>query len=126
MQENGLSEVYPFSDFKHDSVCGGIIYGQSNIPIDSIAFYKGEVVTICDSVYETKLDAKSGITFLDIGGNFPKQPLTVVIFKKDAPAFPEQPESIYRNKNVCVTGRITEYKGKLQIVVQKPQEIVVE
>lgn len=86
------------------------VNGQTKVAIDSIAYYKNQMVTVSDSVNQTKLDAKSGITFLDVGGHFPKQLLTIVIFKKDALNFPVRPEDLYRAKKISVTGRITEYK----------------
>lgn len=40
--------------------------------------------------------------------------------------FPGKPEKDYANKNVCVTGKLIDYKGKPEIVATKPAEIKIE
>ncbi|WP_281168234.1 hypothetical protein [Pedobacter glucosidilyticus] len=31
--------------------------------------------------------------------------------------FPKVPATLYNHKRMCVTGKLTEYKGKLQLVI---------
>jgi len=49
---------------------------------------------------------------------------TVVINQTDFGKFPEPPETLYRDKDVKVFGRIVEYRGKPEIVVTEPDQIV--
>jgi DNA/RNA endonuclease YhcR with UshA esterase domain len=99
---------------------------QTKISIDSVNNYKGKLVTICDKVYGIKSLEKSQITFIDLGAAYPDAPLTVVILGKDKANFTKSPETLYAGKHVCVTGTIKEYKGKLEIDVETPKEIVVQ
>lgn len=61
-----------------------------------------------------------------MGASYPNSPLTVVIFTKDLVNFKDSPDKLYNGKEICVTGKINEYKGKTQIVVTKAAEIEVE
>jgi hypothetical protein len=88
---------------------------KASIIIYQAPQYLNKLVTICDSVYSTK--ALEKLTFLNFGGNFPNAPLTLVVFKSDAAKFPQAPTTLYNHKRICVTGTLTEYKGKLQLVV---------
>lgn len=99
---------------------------QKKIPIDSVTSHKGELVTVCGKVYGTKFLEKSQITFIDLGAPYPDAPLTLVIFEKDKANFPQSPETLYADKQICVTGVIKEYKGKLEIDVENPKEIVIQ
>ncbi|GEO08319.1 hypothetical protein [Segetibacter aerophilus] len=99
-----------------------VSFAQTKISVDSVKAYIGKTVTVCSRVYGVKELEK--VNFVNIGGAYPNSPLTVVIFAKDKNAFKSLPE--YDNKNVCVTGKVEDYKGKPQIVITKPDEIVVE
>ena len=101
-------------------------FAQKKISIDSVNYHKNEMVTVCGKVYETKFSEESQTTFIDLGGAYPNALLTVVIFGKDIANFKEAPEILYKDKNICVTGVIKEYKTKDEIIVSKPEEIVVE
>lgn len=52
---------------------------QSTISIKDISKHIGETVTICDSVYITR--ALPNLTLINLGAEFPKQLLTMVIYK---------------------------------------------
>lgn len=101
-------------------------FAQTKIPVDSVSSHKGETVTVCGKVYGTKFLEKSQITFIDLGAAYPDAPLTVVILGKDKANFPKDPKTVYADKQICVTGMIKEYKGKLEIDVESPKEIVVQ
>jgi len=64
---------------------------------------------------------RNGITYLNIDGKFPDNIFTGVIFKKDASVFENIKE--LEGKNVELTGKIEEYKGKPQIILKKPEQI---
>lgn len=71
-------------------------------------------------------DGKGAPTLLNAGAKYPDAPLTVVIFGESRPAFSNKPEEFYVDKNVCITGRITMYKGKPQMVISKQADIIVK
>jgi micrococcal nuclease len=46
-----------------------------------------------------------------------------VIFGPDRSKFPDAPELYYKNKKICVTGTIKQYKGVPEIIVTDPSQI---
>jgi DNA/RNA endonuclease YhcR with UshA esterase domain len=66
------------------------------------------------------------ITFINLGAAYPNSLLTVVIHADDRGNFPQPVETMYDNKNVCVTGTITEFKGRPQITISNPKEIAIQ
>jgi DNA/RNA endonuclease YhcR with UshA esterase domain len=100
------------------------VKSQTLILAKDAAQYVGKNVTICDSVYSTK--ALDKVTLINLGGNYPKELITVVVNKEDVSKFSSEPASMYLGNNICVTGIVTEFKGKMQIVVTEPKQIVVK
>ena len=97
---------------------------QFKVPLDSLNQYIGKRVTVCSEVYGIKTTDK--VTFINVGAKYPNAPLTIVIFKKDLDAnFTTSPEKLYGNQPICVTGVVKDYKGKTEIVVSSPEEIIV-
>ncbi len=96
---------------------------QTTIAIKDVAKHIGEEVTICDSVYTTR--ALANLTLINLGAEFPKQLLTVVIYKADLAKFKE-PEKTYLNKKMCVTGKLVLFNEKPQIVVTEPKQLVLK
>ena len=85
--------------------------------------YIGKKEVVCSEVYEVK--ELSCVSFLDLGANYPDNPLTIVVFARDLGKFTSGLE-ISDHKNICVTGTIQEYKGKPEIIITSPQEITVQ
>ncbi len=61
--------------------------------------------------------------FLNFHPNF-RNNFTALIREKDLEAFPTPPERMYRDKYVAVRGRVIKYRGKPEIVIESPAEIV--
>ncbi|MBO9674671.1 MAG: hypothetical protein J7577_14585 [Sphingobacteriaceae bacterium] len=104
----------------------GSFYAKSQTLVlaKDAAKYVGKNVTICDSVYSTKgLDK---LTLINLGGAYPKELITIVINKQDESKFPSEPNSMFMGNKICVTGIISEFKGKQQIIVTDPKQIVVK
>ena len=102
------------------------LFAQEKISIDSVSKHIGEAVTVCSKVFGTKFLDKSQVTFLNVGAQYPDALLTIVIFGKDRINFKENPETMYADKQICVTGFIKQYKGKEEIIVSHPEEIKVQ
>lgn len=96
---------------------------QKMIDVKDAAKHVGETLTVCGKVFSTKLITPSNITFLDLGGFHPNQLLTIVIKGEDRSKFNGKPEEDYKNKDICVTGTIIDYKGKPEIVLSDPKDI---
>jgi DNA/RNA endonuclease YhcR with UshA esterase domain len=84
----------------------------------------GEVVTVCGTVASTRYasSTRGKPTFLNLGKAYPNQIFTVMIWGEDREKFGE-PEEKYRDKNICVTGLISIYRGVPEIVVKDPKDI---
>ena len=95
------------------------------INIAQAADYEGQMVTVCSKVYGTKYmeSSKSKPTFLDLGADYPNELLTVFIEEVDRANFTNKPEDFYKNKEVCITGKIKRHKGRVEINVTKQDEI---
>ncbi len=83
----------------------------------------GKEVTICARVYSIR--ATTAITQVSVGEAYPNNPLTIIVFAKNYANFTIPPEEMLKDKNICVKGKIELYKGKPQIIVEKPGEITV-
>lgn len=105
-----------------------LAFCQKETNIDSLGNHVGERVTVCNKVYGTKFleRANKQPTFLNLGGSYPDNPLTVVIFGDDRKNFKEPPEVMYDGKEICVTGEVKEFKGKPEIIVNTSDEIIIE
>ena len=84
----------------------------------------GKEKTVCGLVAATRYleSSASKPTFLNFDKPNPNQTFTVVIFGEDRKKFGE-PEVAYRDKKICVTGKIEEYRGSPQIVAKEPKQI---
>jgi hypothetical protein len=83
--------------------------------------------TVCGKVVNTRyLDqSASKITFLNFDKPFPECPFTAVIQGVNRAKFGE-PEKLYLNKSLCVTGKIDLYNDRPQIVLIEPDQVKVE
>lgn len=100
-----------------------VIEGAIDIDITKASEYEGKLVLICSRVYSTKVLESNGMTFLNVGGAYPESPLTVVIYKDSLNNFDFKPADYYKEKDICVSGKIKIYKGKPEIIVTKASEI---
>jgi hypothetical protein len=85
----------------------------------------GEVQTVCGKVASTHYAprSKGQPTFLNLDEPYPNQIFTILIWGSDRPKF-GTPESKYQDSRVCVTGKITSYRGTPEIVATEPDQIV--
>jgi|SRR6185312_11690854 len=101
---------------------------QSKVSIDSLSFHIGDSITVCSKVFSARYLEQSNRqpTFLDLGADYPNNLLTVVIFGENRQKFTGFPEVLFANKNICVTGKLEDYKGRPEIVVSNPDQIRIE
>lgn len=84
----------------------------------------GEVQTVCGKVVSTHFAAQSKgqPTFLNLDEPYPNEIFTILIWGSDRAKF-GAPETKYQNASVCVTGKITSYRGRVEIVATEPSQI---
>ena len=87
----------------------------------------GEYATVCGKVVSTKYADRSNNqpTFLNLDKAYPDHIFTIVIWGDDRPAF-GKPERIYSGKKACAKGRISQYKGRPQIVATSPEQLWID
>lgn len=87
--------------------------------------YIGKEVTVCGKVYGGKFlaQAKGTPTLINMGAAYPNSPFTIVIFGESRNRFSYKPEEYLNGKQVCISGKVKEFKGKPEIVVSAPDQI---
>jgi hypothetical protein len=87
----------------------------------------GEQAVVCGKVASTRYASttRGKPTFLNLDKPYPSQVFTVLIWGENREKF-GSPEEKYRDRQVCVTGTITEYRKAPEIVVRDPQSIEVQ
>ncbi len=105
---------------------------ESNFPANSIsaneaAQHVGSWKTVCGQVASSNWASTSRgqPTFLNLDQPYPNQIFTVVIWGQNRFRFSSPPEELYRNRFVCATGAIAEYRGVPQVVINMPRQITV-
>ncbi|MCW3091200.1 MAG: hypothetical protein JWP81_2269 [Ferruginibacter sp.] len=103
-------------------------FAQQEINVADVAKHDGDSVTVCTRIFGARYfeNGKGAPTLLNAGAKYPDAPLTIVIYGENRTAFANKPEEFYIDKNVCITGRISMFKGKPQIVVAKESDIVIK
>ncbi|MGQ9800818.1 MAG: hypothetical protein ACUVRL_04040 [Candidatus Saccharicenans sp.] len=82
--------------------------------------YYGQTVWVRGTVVAANNTGK--VCFLNFHRNW-RRYFTAVIFASDFHRFPQPPEKLYLNREVRVYGRIREYQGKPEIIVDRPEQI---
>jgi hypothetical protein len=100
---------------------------SSKITAPQAKDHVGEVQTVCGKAVSTRyaLGSKGQPTFLNLDQPYPKEIFTILIWGEDRSKF-GAPETEYRGKNVCVTGKITSYRGTPEIVATESSQIVAQ
>lgn len=89
-------------------------------PVDARA-HIGQRVTVEGIVDQVFLDRRSGVTFLDMGGRYPGNAFTAVIFPENADKFADV-EGL-EGRNVAVTGVVRLYRGRPEIILENPAQL---
>lgn len=82
--------------------------------------YYGQTVTVAGKVVAAKNTGKA--CFLNFHPDW-KRTFTAVIFASDFGRFPSAPEDLFLGREVRVTGRVREYRGKPEMVIEAPSQI---
>ena len=88
----------------------------------------GETATVCGLVASARgfESPDGGRSYLNFDRPFPNQTFAVMIEGANRAKFKTPPDLLFNGKNICVTGSIVNYRGKPEIVVEDPSQIVVQ
>jgi predicted extracellular nuclease len=88
--------------------------GAETIDAKAAATHIGQTVTVV-GVLTNVHQSESKTIFLDVGGTFPDNAFTAVIFTRDAAKFSNL--AFFVGKKIAITGRIKTYGDKPEIVL---------
>lgn len=105
-----------------------VVFSQQEIKLEDINKHIGDSVRVCTKIYGgIYLDRSKGQpTLLNAGGSYPANPLTVVIWPDTRKQFKESPEIFFKDKQVCIIGKVELYKDKPQIVVHTESQLTIQ
>jgi DNA/RNA endonuclease YhcR with UshA esterase domain len=92
---------------------------QTIAPADAKA-HVGQTVTIEGPVGNV-YTARSGMTFIDLGGRYPDNTFAAVIFADDSGKFPDV--NALGGKVVDITGPVSLYRGKPEIILKSADQV---
>jgi hypothetical protein len=106
--------------------CAMASIAQTEIKLEDVSKHVGDSVKVCGKIYGGIFleRVKDTPTFLNVGGTYPNNPLTIVIWADVRKTLEEKPEEFYKDKSVCIFGKITLYKDKPQIVLYNKSQLV--
>jgi hypothetical protein len=84
----------------------------------------GETAMVCGVVASAEYEAneQNQPTLLDLGKPHPNAIFTAVIYGENRTKF-GAPETSLLGKRICVTGQISDYQGKPEIVLTDPSQL---
>jgi hypothetical protein len=99
----------------------------NTIPADQAKQHIGETNTVCGLVASARYmdSTRAKPTLLNFVRPYPDHAFSVMIPDSARPKFKDPPEVAFTGKTVCVTGAIIDYRGKPEIVVQDPSQMVI-
>ncbi len=89
-------------------------------PTDAAA-HVGQTITVAGTVSEVHTSARSGAIFINMGGSYPNDAFTGVIFSEDASKFPSV--QALSGKTVEITGAVRLHKGKPEIILKDAAQL---
>jgi hypothetical protein len=100
--------------------------GQSKkLTTKEAKYHVGQQATVCGRVASWRhTSARGSPTFLDLDKPYPDQPFSVVIWARNRARF-KDPED-YRNKNICVVGRIGAHHGQSEMIISDPTKLAAD
>lgn len=107
------------------SILSFVAYSQTgHLAAEQAKDHVGENATVCGKVVDSHYASRSRgqPTFLNVDKRYPNQIFTIVIWGSDRPKFGD-PEAKYGDKEVCVTGKITNYRGVPETTANDPGQI---
>jgi micrococcal nuclease len=98
---------------------------QKQIQLEEVKDHIGDSVTLRAIIYGGRYlpSTKGSPTFLDVGGEYPNAPLTLVIWRDTREKFTTSPEILYQTRREFITGKIILYKGKPEIIIRSPSQL---
>ena len=92
------------------------------------AAHIGERATVCgpvvDTLYATNINGEP--TFLNFDRAYPNHTFVVLIWGSDRGAFPSNPQTYYKGKEICATGLVEGSQGKPEITARDGNQLEIQ
>ena len=100
-------------------------FAQTQIKLDDVKNHIGDSVKLIGKIYSGKyLESTKGTpTFLDVGGKYPNEKLTLMILGDVRKQFKNAPETFFEGKDEWITGKVQLFKNKPEIIIYSPRQI---
>ena len=104
---------------------GSIGNPLQEINVRDIARHIGDSVRFCTKVLHTRFfeSATNRPTLLEVNDNFSSQLVNIVIWEHDRKNFSKPPETLYDQKDVCITGFVESLNNIPQVVLRSKNQI---
>jgi hypothetical protein len=101
------------------------LHSQVNIKLEQAAAHVGDSVKLCGKVAGIRFmeNSKDQPTLINLGAPYPNQLLTVVIWPDLRKQFDKTPEELFKDKEICITGKIGLFRDKPQIVIRSKEQL---
>ena len=126
VESNSSYDLWPVTN---DATAGDVRpvdLAKGQVTAKQAKYYIGEEATVCGQVVSTKFNqnGKSNPTYINLDKKFPDQVFTLVIFGKDRVNFSYEPEKFLYDKRICITGKVAEWNGLPQMIIDN--EVAIE
>jgi len=98
-------------------------YRIVNVPAYRAYFHMGEVRNVYGRVHEVWYSWSTDEYFLYFGGSHPYQDFTVIIEGRHARRFSRHPEMFFSGRYIWVTGLVSTFDGRPEIMVKRRSQI---
>ena len=104
---------------------GASINAQATIKLEDATVHVGDSVRTCGKVAGIRFmeGSKGQPTLINMGAAYPNQLLTIVIWEDLRKQFDKTPEELFKDKEICIVGKIELYRDKPQIVIRAKDQI---
>lgn len=126
-KDNALKIQKLSSLFLEELKIANIFRPVQEIPLTDISKHIGDSVRLCAKVYNTRFfeSTRNKPTVLDVNNSHVSR-LNVIIYEQDRKNFPDAPENLYKDKDICITGVVESYNNIPQIIVRNADQIIVK
>jgi micrococcal nuclease len=106
------------------------VYAQTDTPhvltATEAKTHIGENATVCGTVASARYSTEGRQpTFLNLDKAYPQPIFTVLIWGANRDKF-GKPEELYKDKRICVTGKIEDYRNAPEMILDDPHQLVLQ
>jgi len=98
-------------------------YTIINVPAYNACFHIGEVRNVYGRIHEVWYSWSTDEYYLYFGGTYPYQDFTVILPGRDARRFNRYPEAFFEGRYIWVTGLVSTFGGKPEIMVKRRSQV---